>query len=396
MKKLILVLAIALIASPALAVLDVNIVKVGSTIEVYYTGASSANLPRAFALDLQINGTGTFDSFVTNSYKVGESNTVSKGYGIYPARIVIDTAGTVTNNGNPLAASGDPGTSGTGFGTNHIILEFGLLYYGDTNKPATSGTLCVLNFTPGTASAITMVDEDTYRGGLVFVDGSLGNVNVTLALATPPGPPVYTNPASNGATGIARAGINLAWNAGAGATGHDVYFGTAATPPLVSSNQPGLTYATSTMGQGRLYYWQIVERNSAGTNAGPIWSFRVEECLRTTAAPSPGSYNDWVTWGRPKCWCYSRQCRGDINGTRNMQWVQALDLGAMAAAYGKTDAVLATITNGICADLNHTKNMQRVQALDLGILASYYGKADINVPICNIANVNFWTVPADL
>ena len=184
MKKLILILAIALCASQALAVLDVNVAKVGSTVTVYYAGAgtSEATRPRAFALELTLDGTGTFDSFA--SYKTGESTAASPGYGIYPATIIIDSAGNVTDDGTPLAASGDPG-AGDGLASSHIVLEFGSLYYGEPNAPLTAGTLCVLNITPGTSTQVTMVGEDNFRitdgvddAGVVFEDGSTYKVNV--------------------------------------------------------------------------------------------------------------------------------------------------------------------------------------------------------------------------
>jgi len=172
MKKLILVLAVLLAAAPVWAALDVNLVLVDSdTVAVVYAGADVANLPRAFALTVTLNGTtGTFTAI--NGYKTGESTSASKGFGIYPARIAIDSTGTVTNYGNPLADTADPGAAGTGLGTKSVVLEFGSLYYGDTNAPATSGTLCTLDFTKGDATQISLATETTYRGGIVLEDGT--------------------------------------------------------------------------------------------------------------------------------------------------------------------------------------------------------------------------------
>jgi parallel beta-helix repeat protein len=76
---------------------------------------------------------------------------------------------------------------------------------------------------------------------------------------------------------------------------------------------------------------------------------------------------DWVAWGKPDCWCYARECRGDINGLKTgPYWVQLLDLQLLNTAYNKTDSQLAAIPGGICADVNHKKNLGfRVQLLDL-------------------------------
>jgi hypothetical protein len=109
---------------------------------------------------------------------------------------------------------------------------------------------------------------------------------------------------------------------------------------------------------------------------------------------------DWVAWGRPDCWCYQYQCRGDANGKKNFGLrVQLLDFQALVSAFGKTDTQLAAIPNGICADFNHKKNFgQRVQLLDFQELAKYFGKADALVPSCDAAPLttgpyNFWKVP---
>ena len=58
----------------------------------------------------------------------------------------------------------------------------------------------------------------------------------------------------------------LTWNPVAGATGYDVYLGTV-TPPttLVLGNTTATSYTVVTpLGQGAIYYWQIVSRNAAG------------------------------------------------------------------------------------------------------------------------------------
>lgn len=125
------------------------------------------------------------------------------------------------------------------------------------------------------------------------------------------------------------------------------------------------------------------------------------ECLIGGAVVS-SEKPDWLAWNRPKCWCYPRQCRGDINGKRTTaRWVQALDLGIFRSAFFKNDTVLRTVPNGICADLNHRKQTaRRVQAVDLSIFRSYFFKGDSSVPVCDTYWVytgpyNFWRTPTD-
>ena len=114
----------------------------------------------------------------------------------------------------------------------------------------------------------------------------------------------------------------------------------------------------------------------------------------------PLEYSDWVSWSRPACWCYCRQCRGDVDGKATFgQWVAIGDLAVLYAAYNKPDAVLATIPNGICADFDHKKTFGiRVTISDLGIAYSYFGKPVGSIPRCDTAPVitgpyNFWVVP---
>ena len=87
-------------------------------------------------------------------------------------------------------------------------------------------------------------------------------------------------------------------------------------------------------------------------------------------------YSDWETWGKPDCWCYAQQCRGDADGARTgPYWVAIPDLGVLIAAYGKRDPQLALVPNGICADFDHKRTgPYRVAIPDLGILINYYGQ----------------------
>ena len=78
---------------------------------------------------------------------------------------------------------------------------------------------------------------------------------------------------SNGATDRPVT-QTITWAATATATGYDVYFGTSATPPLVSSNQAGTTYNPGTLSSNTTYYHKIVPRNSVGPATGcNTWSF---------------------------------------------------------------------------------------------------------------------------
>jgi hypothetical protein len=409
MRKLTLILAIALIASPTFA-LTIYLQREGTSniIDVNYSGADVANPPRSFALDVTITSPSLFTN-VTN-YGQGESNSVKPCYGIYPARIDINTAGIVQSWGSPLADLNDPG-AGTGLPSNHIVLEFSSLYYNDINAPVTSGhtsgRLCSLTINPNGATGslnIRVQGETTYRGGVVLEDGTQVAVDVNSAwipcLAMPS---KATNPSpANGATGVARVGTSLAWTAGSGgcggsSTSHDVYFGTAVSPPFIQ-NQPGTSYTIpGTMAQGKVYYWRIDEKSAGGTMTGDVWSFTVEECIKSSAT----EYAAWVSYGKPACWCYKRQCRGDGNGQMTLSKpVTASDLANFQASFNLkwTQMLGKADLNGtmlFCGDYNHSQTLGKpVTGSDLIILQTYFNLKYTSVPCCDL-NGDCVLTPAD-
>ncbi|MHC4546667.1 MAG: hypothetical protein ACYTDW_10485 [Planctomycetota bacterium] len=93
-------------------------------------------------------------------------------------------------------------------------------------------------------------------------------------------------------------------------------------------------------------------------------------------------YPEWVLVGKPACWCYLRQCRGDADGIQTGPfWVGMPDLNAFVAAFNKLDAMLPP--DGICADFDHTKTGPfRVGMLDLNIFIEYFNKLESQVPPC--------------
>jgi len=349
MKKLILVLAI-LFATPLFGALSISLVQQtpdGNKINLNYAGADPCNLPRAFGLAVDVCS--PMQITAVSNYKTdGESNSTSKGFGIFPARIVIEANGTVTSWGTPLADPCDPGTSGSGLNTQKVVLEFGSLYFGDTNAPATSGTLCTLtvacNGASGANLTIRATEEDTYRGGIVYEDGTAPSPNLSASLnlstlCAPPPPGQATNPSpANGST-TATVDANLTWTAGAGATSHDVYFGTV-NPPTAAQfqgNQAGTLYnPPGNMNTTTTYYWRIDEKNAGGTTAGIVWNFTTDANCFPRANPK---FADWVLVGKPSCWCslrQGRQCYGDADGkaeTKSNYWVYTTDLAVLSAAW---------------------------------------------------------------
>jgi len=98
-------------------------------------------------------------------------------------------------------------------------------------------------------------------------------------------------------------------------------------------------------------------------------------------------YTEWeggpnYFWSKPDCWCFQRQCRGDMDGIKNGPfWVAIQDLNIYRMSYGKTDPFLTQQT--ICADLDHIRTGPfRVAIPDLNIFRLYFNKFESQVPVC--------------
>jgi len=144
------------------------------------------------------------------------------------------------------------------------------------------------------------------------------------------------------------------------------------------------------------WFWNELYDQTGNSEDMSFMLFTEPECLNKNAV----GYPDWVAWGKPDCWCYRKQCRGDINGALFLgKPVTGADLIIFKAAFNKNNVDLALVPDGICADLNHAPFLgKRVTGADLIILKAYFNKADAVVPVCDQPPIitgpyNFWTEP---
>ena len=175
MRRIILIVAVLMFAAPAWATTTVDIgCTVGGTdgneVTVSYNVVPDPNRVRAFALDITtFTPYGDANIVEVIPYKVGESNSVRKGYGIFPGTIDInDTTGEVDSYGTPVAPSSDPGAGGTGIDTNEIIVELGSLYV-DNNAPDDTGELLKF-YVDKKGCDVNIAVESAIRGGVVLED----------------------------------------------------------------------------------------------------------------------------------------------------------------------------------------------------------------------------------
>lgn len=111
---------------------------------------------------------------------------------------------------------------------------------------------------------------------------------------------------ANNATGICYTGTgavsSISWTAVTNATGYDVYFGTAASPPLVSTNQAGVTYSTGTLAANTQYYWKVQPRNASGTaTCATVYTFTTGStpcyCTPSGSTSATTYINNFTTTG---------------------------------------------------------------------------------------------------
>ncbi|MBA3578942.1 MAG: hypothetical protein H0W42_03055 [Gemmatimonadaceae bacterium] len=110
-----------------------------------------------------------------------------------------------------------------------------------------------------------------------------GGGGTPLPPGSPPGAPMISAP-PNASTNRERDILTLAWDAQQ-ATTYDVYFGPAQEPPLLSLDQPAVTFNVTNLQYDTPYYWRVVARNEYGTTLGPLWSFTTK--VQTPADPDP-------------------------------------------------------------------------------------------------------------
>lgn len=160
-KRITLMLAVLMLASPAWAEVLITCVTDGCDVTVSYDASGEPNLVRGFGLDITVDSGATIDSVTV----------LDANYRVYPGQIVIQD-GNVIDYNVPY-----PGT----LGANSITVELGSLYTTDSNYsgdpnagynmiPGTSGDL--LEFTVSSDCNVVITDNAA-RGGVVLENPAL-------------------------------------------------------------------------------------------------------------------------------------------------------------------------------------------------------------------------------
>ena len=142
-----------------------------------------------------------------------------------------------------------------------------MYYNATTTQSATVPIPAICNNQAKFAIGFRMIIPSGIPSGPTLPSYMVDNIALTGILnPTPPTCATYTTPA-NGATGVSQT-TSLNWDK-LGATGYNVYLDTI-NPQVneVSVNQPGSTYNTTNLKSDKMYYWEVVPLNSAGSATG--------------------------------------------------------------------------------------------------------------------------------
>lgn len=379
MKKLVAMLVLMLMALPAFAINEITITAVDSgsgVLSVYYNvDPASETDPVGIAL-----GFACSDAATTTSAGVTAIDPCFPVYLDFAHDAVGPNFDPCTwdpcnplyevGDGNPLAKTDEAGVPAGAVSAFSVCM-------GRLDQPApTKGVahkLCDIQLAQGSAAFTDVtIAADSLRGGVV---GSVFTVNV-------PGAPVRVN------FGVATFNLTTSVVGGIGGTI------APASGPQPANSVVNLV-ATPSGPSYSVKAWTGVDSSSGNTATVTMTGDKtvtVEfwECLKITAP----EYNTWAAWGKPDCWCYDRQCRGNVDGKKTfLRYVSSTDLDLFKQAYNKTDSALALVPNGMCANLDHAKTFLRfVSSTDLDIFKTYYNKTDASVPVCPMTNINFWKV----
>ncbi len=146
------------------------------------------------------------------------------------------------------------------------------------------GSVDLTTVTEGVLVTPSLTAGTTYYIMLDGVSGAIGAYCISV-VSPPPPPPCVTNISpANGATGVTVTPTpNISWNAAAGATNYNVFFGTTNPPTTNIGSTAATTIGITGLSYSTTYYWYIQPVNPGGAATGCA----TNTTSFTTAAPPP-------------------------------------------------------------------------------------------------------------
>jgi hypothetical protein len=271
----------------------------GATGQATSTSLGWSSAAGATSYDVYL-GTSNPPSYVTNTAGTSYSPALSAGVTYYWKIMARNGSGTTSSAvWSFTVASGSPGAfslltpanGATGVPLVDLDLDWTTsagatsyeVYISRSNPPVLAGTVTG----SGATLTSTLVAASTYYWRIIAknASGSTSSPVWSFTTAGTVGPGAFSLLApANGATGVARSGLQLSWTASGGAFEYDVHIGSS-NPPAYSGTVSGtVATLTTTLTANHLYYWRIVARNGGGELPSPVWSF-------TTSGTAPGAFS---------------------------------------------------------------------------------------------------------
>ena len=187
--------------------------------------------------------------------------------------------------GQPLNAT----LSWTGGDPDNQLLTYDVYFGTASPPPLVASNIDTTYYAPGPLSPTT-----TYRWRIVardplglFTTGPTWQFT-TQTIGNPPTQPSTPFPSNNALN--QPTSLTLSWSS-IDPDGQqllfDVYFGTAATPPLVASGIATMFYNPGSLNPNTLYRWRIVARDPDGNqSSGPTWNFTTAPGNSPPAVPA--------------------------------------------------------------------------------------------------------------
>lgn len=171
MKKTLICLAVLMLAMPSLASVAITCTYDSGTqqVAVHYNNTETGNV-RAFALNITIDGTGTFTA----------GSGWSTSYNVCPGSYVSSSS-----LGSPICDATKFSGTLDGIGTNGVTIEMASLYASPQPAPAKSG---ILGYLTVSGCGDVTVAANTIRGGAVIMEDPTLTPTVTLSGVTVDGP----------------------------------------------------------------------------------------------------------------------------------------------------------------------------------------------------------------
>ena len=238
------------------------------------TGSPNAKLLNSFSDQQPTVSFSGLDTTFPNGYTVVVYYSNNEG----PSVSTLTLTGTVNDSATRSIRTGP--TASCKYSAVGFVQETGAV------QPATSSTNYTV-FTGFNDPGLTIALTGSNNNGIAAIQ-LVGNI-------TPPSPPATpaTPSPADAATGVTTTSV-LDWADAANATGYQVFLWTdGATEPATATASPTTsTYSpTSALAYSTTYHWQVKAVNSAGTTAGPLWTFT------TAAAPAIPAIIGWKNKG---------------------------------------------------------------------------------------------------